>query len=193
MSNLTVSRLSGPAANSNQIVVPSGHHLIAPGHVLQVQVKRYDTPTTYTTGTSGVEFTDMRVSITPKSASSMILCIFQCHGEGGSTHDYIYRVFKNGATPTGTYAGFNNVAGNQYWSGIAQGMPYEPDYSTTPFTTSFHYHDFPGVTTPITYAPGMMNAAGSAYVWYLNRPVASTGTTNQEVGVSFSIAMEIGQ
>lgn len=193
MSNLTVSRLSGPAANSNQIVVPSGHSLIAPGHVLQVQVKRYDGQTTYTTGTTGVEMTDLRVTITPKSASSMILCIFQCHGEGGSTHNYLYRVYKNGAVPTGTYAGFNNVAGNQYWSGIAQALPYETDYNSTPFTQSFHYHDFPGVTTAITYAPGIMNADNASYTWYLNRTAGSTGTTSYEVGVSYSIAVEIGQ
>ena len=115
------------------------------------------------------------------------------HGEGASSHNYIFRVFKNGAVPTGTYAGFNNAAGDQHWSGIAMALPYETDYSSTPFTQNFMYYDFPGVTTPITYAPGVKESGGTSYVWYLNRTVGSTGTTNQENGVSLSIAWEIAQ
>ena len=182
MSNLTVSRLSGPAANSNQIVVPSGHHLIAPGHVLQVQVKRYDTPTSY----SGAEMTDLRVSITPKSASSMILCMFQLSGEV-NTYDNVFRIFKNGAVATGTYAGYNIYQGLQAWSGIAPAGVYETDFNSTGMVQTFFYHDFPGVTTALTYAPWVSAA------FYMNRTVGSTGTTNHETGVSYAFAMEIGQ
>lgn len=184
MSNLTVSRLTGPSANSNQIVVPSGHHLIAPGHIIQTVVKRYDTPVGYSDNT---EMTDLRVTITPKSASSMIWLMFQLSGEP-STYNEVLRIYRNGAIPTGTYAGYNNYQGLQTWSGIAVAGVYETDYSSTPLTQTVFYHDFPGVTTATTYAPGPY---GGAY--YINRCVASAGTTSYETGVSFSIAMEIGQ
>ncbi len=195
MSNLTVSGLSGTVSTNNQILVTNGHTLINPGSVIQCQVKRYDTATSYTTGTglNGVEMTDLRVSITPKRSNSLIICQFQVHGEGASSHNYIFRVFKNGSVPAGTYAGYNTAAGDQQWSGIAMALPYETDYSSTPFTQNFMYYDFPGSTSPITYAPGIKESGGVSYVWYLNRTVSSTGTTNQENGVSLSIAWEIAQ
>jgi hypothetical protein len=195
MSNLTVSGLSGTVSTNNQILVTNGHTLINPGSVIQCQVKRYDTATSYTTGTgvNGVEMTDLRVSITPKRSNSLIICQFQVHGEGASSHNYIFRVFKNGAVPSGTYAGYNTAAGDNQWSGIAMALPYESDYSSTPFTQNFMYYDYPGVTSAITYAPGIKESGGVSYVWYLNRTVSSTGTTNQENGVSLSIAWEIAQ
>jgi hypothetical protein len=137
--------------------------------------------------------TDLRVSITPKRASSLIVCQFQVHSEGASTHDYILRVFKNGAVPTGTYAGYNTAAGDQHWSGIAMPLPYETDYNSTPFTQNFMYYDFPNSTSTVTYAPGVKNTNGASYVYYVNRTVGSTGTTNYENGVSLSIAWEIAQ
>ena len=195
MSNLTVSRLSGTVSNNNQILVTNGHSLINPGSVIQCQVQRYDTATTYTTGTglNGVEMTDLRVSITPKRANSLIICQFQVHGEGASDHNYIFRVFKNGSVPAGTYAGYNIAAGDNHWSGVAMALPYEGDYSSTPFTQNFMYYDFPGSTSALTYAPGIKVSSATSYVWYLNRTVSSTGTTNQENGVSLSIAWEIAQ
>lgn len=195
MSNLTVSRLSGTVSNNNQILVTNGHSLISPGSVIQCKVTRYDTITSYTTGTSlsGVEMTDLRVSITPKRSNSLIICQFQIHGEGASTHNYIFRVFKNGSVPTGTYAGFNTAVGDQHWSGIAMALPYETDYDSTPFTQNFMYFDFPGVTTPITYAPGVKESAGTSYVWHLNKTVNASNSANYERGVSMSIAWEIAQ
>lgn len=40
MSELSVGQLKGLTANSNLITVPSGHKLVAPGHVVQVQEYR---------------------------------------------------------------------------------------------------------------------------------------------------------
>jgi len=50
------------------------------------------------------------------------------------------------------------------------------------------YFDFPSTTDLITYAPGVQNTAGTSYTWYLNRTVGSTGATNYENGVSYSMA-----
>jgi|688.fasta_scaffold59820_7 hypothetical protein len=195
MSNLTVSGLSGTVSNNNQILVTNGHSLISPGSIIQCKVTRYDTATTYTTGTglNGVELTDLRVSITPKRANSLIVCQFQIHGEGASSHNYIFRVFKNGSVPAGTYAGYNTVAGDQQWSGFAMALPYETDYDSTPFTQNFMYFDYPGVTSAITYAPGVKESGGVSYVWTLNRTVNASASANYERGVSLSIAWEIAQ
>jgi hypothetical protein len=193
MTVLTVGNIK--ALSGNTIVMPGGHSVISPGSVVQCVIKRYDTGTTYTTGNQigGVEFVDMRISIRPKRSNSMIMCSFQIFGEGGSTHDYVMTVFKNGAVPDGPYAGFNNQAGRQFWSGYAMPLPYESDYNSTPFTSTMRYFDFPKTIDLVTYAPGVQNTAGSNYTWYLNRTAGSTGTTNYENGVSYSMAWEIAQ
>ena len=151
--------------------------------------------TTYTTGTShdGVEFVDMRIAIKPKMLTSMIMCSFQMFGEGASTHDYVMTIFKNGAVPDGPYAGYNNQADKQFWSGYAMPLPYETDYNSTPFTSTMRYFDFPKTTDILTYAPGVKNTAGTSYTWFLNRTAGSTGTTSYENGVSYGMAWEIAQ
>ena len=200
MSTLRVMNLQN-ASGTGTITVPTGNSLTSAdaggiytrGQVMQVVVNRVDTKLAYSIGGSGNEFTDLRVSITPKFANSMILCTFQVHGEGSATHDYIMRVYKNGALPSGAYAGYNSVSGLVSYSGIASPMPYETDYSSTPFTQTMHYHDFPGNTSTTTYAPGVTDSAGTARTYYINRTVGSTGTSGHETGVSFSIAMEVAQ
>jgi hypothetical protein len=190
---LTVGNIK--ALSGNTIVMPAGHSIISPGSVIQCVITRYDAPTTYTTGNSlgGVEMTDLRVSIRPKRSNSMIMCTFQVFSEGASTHDYVMTVFKNGAVPDGPYAGFNNQAGRQFWSGYAMPLPYETDYNSTPFTSTMRYFDFPKTTDLITYAPGVQNTAGTSYTWFLNRTAGSVGTTSYENGASISMAWEIAQ
>jgi hypothetical protein len=194
MSTLVVSKLEAPLSSGNRITLAEGTSLILPGTVLQCQITRYDGLTTYATGTtaSGVEITALRVSITPKYATSMILCQFFAFGEGASTHDYLYNVYKDGAVPTGTYAGYNTTNGNQTYSGIAQALPYEGDYNSTPFGVSFYYHDFPGDTATHTYAPGIKDTYGTNRTWYVNKTVGAS-QAGYESGVSFSIAWEIAQ
>lgn len=183
------------AASGNVILMPVGHSVISQGSVIQVVTKRYDQGTTYTTGNQfgGVEFTDMRINIKPKRSNSMIICAFQLHGEGASTHDYNLTIFKNGAVPDGPYAGYNNQADRQFWSGYAMPLPYEGDYSSTPFTATVRYHDFPNTTDVVSYAPGVQNSAGTSYTWFLNRTVGSTGASGHENGVSYGMAWEIAQ
>jgi hypothetical protein len=195
MSKLVVSQLEAPLSSGNQITLAEGTKLILPGTVLQCKITRYDGLSSYATGTSasGVEITDLRVSITPQSATSMILCQFFCFGEGASTHNYLYNVYKDGSVPGGTYAGYNKTNGNQTYSAIAMAVPYEGDYNSTPFGTTFFYHDFPGDTNTHTYAPGIKESGGTNYTWYVNRTVGSTGSASYENGVSFSIAWEIAQ
>jgi hypothetical protein len=194
-SDISILNGTGFAISGNRVGQIGTDYGAFKGNVVQCRITRYDTRTSIATGTSvdGIEITALRVSITPKFASSMILCMFQLFGEGVSTHEYVMRVFKNGAIATGTYAGFNTDAGNQHWSGMAMALPYEGDYNSTPHQSVFYYHDFPNTTNAITYAPGIKDGNGSNYTYYINRPVGSTGQGSYEVGVSFSIAWEIAQ
>jgi hypothetical protein len=200
MSTLRVMNLQN-ASGTGTINVPTGNKLTSAdaggiytrGQVMQVVVNRVDAKLAYSVGASGNEFTDLRVSITPRFANSMILCTFQVHGEGSGTHDYIMRVYKNGALPSGAYAGYNNVSGLLPYSGIAMPLAYESDYNSTPFTQTMHYHDFPGSTSTLTYAPGVTESSGGSQTYYVNRTVGSTGTNGHETGVSFAIAMEVAQ
>lgn len=166
----------------------------APGTVVQVVTSRVDTQTTYSVAgnVNGSEITAMRVTITPKFANSLILIQWQLHGEGSATHDYVYNVWKNGAVATGTYAGYNTASGNTAYSGIAQALPYEGDYSSTPFTQHMQFIDYPGVTTAVTYGPGVKDSYSSARTWYFNRAL-SAPQNGYEVAVSFVTAWEIAQ
>ena len=200
---LVVQALSGQTGNLIEIKNNSGSviasfgptgQLIEPGTVLQTVVQRTDTLLSYATGANGVgaEFTNLRVSITPKFANSMILCMFQVHGEGALTHNYSYRIFKNGSEPSGTYAGYNNVSGDAIWSGFTQALPYESDYNSTPMTQTIRYHDFPNTTSTITYAPGILATGDGVSTYYVNRTAGAT-QAGYETGVSISIAMEVAQ
>lgn len=193
--NITVPSGLGIAVGGNVVGTIGSDYGAFRGNVVQCRITRYDTKTSVATGTSdGGEITGLRVSITPKFSNSMIICMFQIFGEGASSHNYIFRVFKNGSLPTGTYAGLNNETGNTNWSGIAMALPYESDHDSTPHQSVFYYHDFPGSTNAVTYAPAIKNTdGGGSYTYYVNRSVNSSQSNSYENGVSFSIAWEIAQ
>ena len=168
------------------------------GNVVQCRVTRYDAQTSGSTGTGndGAELTGMRVSITPKFSNSMILCQFQVHLEMNTAEwDAMFTVYRNSAVPTGTYAGFNTVVGNALWSGLAVTASYDGvnNASTTPYTQSFIYHDFPETLNTLTYAPGIKTSDPTAKTFYINRTTSSTGANSNECGVSFSTVWEIAQ
>ena len=123
--------------------------------------------------------------------------MFQVFGEGGpsnaSTHNFIMTVYKDAVVPSGSFSGFNREGGNAIWSGMAMALPYETDYNSTPHQSVYYYHDFPGSTNPITYAPGVKSTDGSSYTYFINRTAGSLGTSGYENGTSFSIAWEIAQ
>lgn len=198
-SNITVPNGMGIAVSGNKIGHIGSDFGAFKGNVVQCKITRYDVRTSVAFGTSvnGIELTGLRVSITPKFASSMILCQFQIFGEGAtSAHNNLLNVYKNGVVPTtGSYLGYNSEGGNTSWSGIAMAQPYDSadNNDSTPFTQSFIYHDFPNTTNTITYAPGIKDSNASNYSFYINRSGGSSGTGSYEVGVSYSTVWEIAQ
>lgn len=169
------------------------------GNVVQCKVTRYDAQISGSTGSGvdGVELTGMRVSITPRFSNSMIICQFQVHFEMSTSEwDAMFTVYRNGAVPTGTYAGFNTVIGNNNWSGLSISSYYDSSNNadSTPNTQSFMYHDFPSTTNTLTYAPGIKTSSPSTVkTFYINRTVSSLGSSSYEAGVCFSTVWEIAQ
>ena len=198
-SNITVPNGMGIAVSGNKIGHIGSDFGAFKGNVVQCKIMRYDTQASgSTTGdVNGAELTGMRVSITPKFSTSMILCQFQVHLEMNSAEwDAMFTVYRTGSVPTGTYAGFNTVIGNALWSGLAVTASYDGvnNASTTPYTQSFIYHDFPGTTNTLTYAPGIKTSDPTAKTFYINRTTSSsTGGNSNEMGVSFSTVWEIAQ
>ena len=196
--NITVPSGLGISVGNNKIGEIGTDYGAFKGNVVQCKVTRYDIQTSGSTGTGvdGAELTGMRVSITPKFSNSMILCQFQVHLEMNSAEwDAMFTVYRNGAVPTGTYAGFNTVVGNNYWSGLAVTASYDGvnNASSTPYTQSFIYHDFPATINTLTYAPGIKASDPGAKTFYINRTTGSTGGNSNECGVSFSTVWEIAQ
>jgi len=194
---------------SNTITIPTTKSLkgtdigsiSAPNSIVQCIIFRYDAQVSLTTGTgvAGIEITGMRTSITPKFANSMIYGMFQIHGEGSSgEHNLMFNIYRNGVVPTGTYAGFNTVTGNNIWSGISMCSPYDSaqNSASTPFTQTFFYHDFPATTTSVTYAPGVKSTDSTSRTFVINRCIDGTlglGGSGYEIGVSYCIIWEIAQ
>ena len=198
-SNITVPNGMGIAVSGNKIGHIGSDFGAFKGNVVQCRVTRYDVRTSVAFGTSanGVELTGLRVSITPKFSTSMIVCQFQIFGEGTTNaHNYLFNVYKNGSVPTtGSYLGYNSEGGNTSWSGIAMVQSYDSsgNSESTPSTRMFMYHDFPNTTNAIIYAPGIKDSNASNYNFYINRPVSSSGEGSYEVGVSYSTVWEIAQ
>jgi hypothetical protein len=163
------------------------------GAVLQTRLVRYDARPGWSAPGSGnsTAITSMRLSITPIYSNSLIICEWRLHGEAGS-HDQGFRVWKNGALVTGTYAGHNTDSGNNNHSFINSEW-YDTDDSSTPHSPSFLYYDFPGTTSAIYYDPACGAASGGARTYFQNRPVGSAGQNNHENGVSWGRITEIRQ
>ena len=197
--NIIVPSGIGINVSGNKIGTIGSDYGAFKGNVVQCKITRYDVRTSVAFGTSvnGVELTGLRVSITPKFNNSMILCQFQIFGEGTtSSHNYLFNVYKNGSVPTtGNYLGYNSEGGNTSWSGIAMVESYDSsaNSASTPDSKMFMYHDFPGTTNTLTYAPGIKDSNASNYTYYINRTASDPGSGSYEVGVSYSTVWEIAQ
>lgn len=197
-----ITKVDTLTSSGNTITIPTGRSLRGtdigsiyyPNAIIQTITSRYDAQVSLSTGTgtSGVEITGMKTSITPKFSNSMILCQFQVFHEPSSI-DNIFRVFKDGLLIDGFFPSYNKIVGNQHWSGISMVGYYEVEYTWTPTTTLFYYYDFPMTTSTISYSPAIKNSTGSNVTVTVNRSIGSTGASAYEVGVSYTTLWEIAQ
>jgi hypothetical protein len=164
------------------------------GAVLQCNMIRYDArPLVSAPGAvNGTALTQVRLSITPTYANSLIICEWYLAGECNS-HDQGFRVGKNGTVvTTAGYQGYNTDVGQVNHSFITSD-DYDANDSSTPNTAVIMYYDRPGSTAAVYYEPHVAAADGPARTWYFNRVVGSAGQGNHENPVSFGRIWEIKQ
>ena len=160
------------------------------GKILQVVTKRSDTRTVYS-GSNNYNIAELSTTITPISASSLLMIDMHVFYEG--QHDQIFRATKNGSVMTASgYEGYNSVAGNQRWSGLAAFL-YDQNTNSTPDHKAIRFFDAAGSTTSRTYGLDARVTDSTNDVFYMNRSQFNTGSDTVETGVSFVTIMEIAQ
>jgi hypothetical protein len=193
MSTLITDSLLATSASNWTINLPSGNYINAPGHVLQTQWVRTAIQTTYGVAVTGDGTTigALAITITPRSASSLLICSWMINYEVGENAGFL--VHKNGALiTTPGYQAYNNVVGNLRYSGVMNAM-YDADNSSTLSNGYMQYAVPSGSTATATYAPAVRGSGASALTLYLNRTVGSAGQDDFEVTVSTGVIMEIAQ
>ena len=193
MSELAVGQLKGLTINSNTITIPPGHHLYAPGSVVQVQTVRSDARVTMTAAASGngLTISQLSIPITPKFANSKL--IFQWVIQGEIHHDALFLVHKNGSLITNAgETGYNAESGNVRWSGYSPSS-YDNNQDSTPATYTIQYFATAGSKNLATFSPAVKASSGTAHTFSLNRVLGSAGQDAYETMVSTGIVWEIAQ
>lgn len=176
--------------SASHIPLDAGHVMRARGVPVQMQYKRTDAKTTYAFST-GTAITDLNLTITPKYSGSLLVMQWQIFCEAGN--DTIFRIFRNGSLITDNYyQGYNYLAGDQTWSGVAN-VIYDRDNSTTPWQYFIQHAVLSTSTSAVTFAPAVKQTGGGSDTFYLNRSVSGTGQDDWENGVSTGTIMEIYQ
>lgn len=193
MSNLTVSTLTAANPTTNIITLAAGDTIYSPGSVVQTVYTRADAQSTYSSATTGdgTTITDLNISITPKSANSMLLMQWMLNGE--IVNDNVFLIHQDGVLITQSgYQGYNTVSGNVRYSGYV-GAAYDVDTNSTASNLFIQYMIPAGSTSPRTYAPAVRSSTATAATLYLNRTVVAPGAANSEVMVSSGVIWEIAQ
>ena len=151
--------------------------------VLQVISGTPKTDTFTTTSGSYVDVTGLSVTITPTSATSTILVLFQVNGsqEVGAGRAYLKLLRNSTVIDAGDVAGSRTPALGGF-SAIDQSI------TSTPVSGSFL--DSPATTSSTTYKIQVAMAAGSGTA-YINRTMQDADNANQIRMASTIIVMEI--
>lgn len=190
MSALTVSEIISPTGVFN---IPSSTVFKYKGWIGSSAYVTTDSRATYSAPASGngTTVTDLNLTITPKSADSLILLTWMINGE--AVYNTTWTIHQNGSLiTTSGYEAYNRLVGNSRWSGVITSM-YDRNDSSTPSNLFIQFAVPAGSTSSRTYAPAIRSSNGTAYTLYLNRPISSTGADDYEVSVSNGVALEIYQ
>jgi hypothetical protein len=172
---LTLPTTSGTVALTSQIPTSTGK-------VLQV-VSTVKTDTFITSSSSFVDVTGLSVTITPTSATSTILVLFQVNGsqEVGAARASLRLVRGSTVINAGAVAGSRTPALGGF-SSSDQSIP------SAPISGSFL--DSPATTSSTTYKIQAVMPAGSGDV-YINRTMQDSDNANQIRMASTITVMEI--
>lgn len=183
MGTLTTSNIN-PVSGSGLISLGS-NVLMTEGQIVQTQYVRTDVRTTYSapnTG-NGTEITQLRVFITPRSATSWLWIRYVVHYE--MHHDTVFLVQENGGL-----IGYNTERGNIRHSGILTPL-YDNDYNSTPQNSTINWFVKAAYTGQRYYSLAVRSSSGGNYTFALNRSLGSTGQNDYETGISYGIVREI--
>lgn len=193
MSTLRADTLMSSAMNNWSIDLAANSYIFQPGRVLQTQWRRSNVQTTYAGAASGngTTISELAISITPRSASSLLICSWMIVHEINTNSVFV--MHRDGALiTTSGYEGYNSVTGNLRYSGVAGAM-YDNNDSSTPSHVYIQYAVPATVTTSTTIAPAIRASGATAVTLYLNRSVANAGADDVEIGVSMGVIWEIAQ
>lgn len=189
-SELQVTTIRGvpTGANANQIVVPTGQTLHAPGHVIQVQQTYYQTQVTYSSNAAFNNVPELNCIITPKFATSKILvtinfnysCSTQGCGHGLALDREIGGVNSAdiargvGGTTVDVWVGLDNNYGQQNSGGIV-------------LNACGNFLDSPNTTSAITYKPKVYIINGAS-------PIKMNRSNSGQIGAASTLTLtEIAQ
>lgn len=164
-----------------------------PDSIVQVKYIRTDTQTTYAANNSGngTTVTALNLTITPKYSNSLLLMQWMINGE--MHQDTVFLIHRDGSlVTTSTYEGYNNVSGNQRWSGMMTGF-YDQNEDSTPSNWFFQYLMPASSTTSTTFAPAVRSSSGGGYTLALNRTLNGAAQDAYERMVSTGTIWEIAQ
>jgi hypothetical protein len=160
-------------------------------NLIQTVYLRYDGKTAYSfagAGGGATNISDLNTTITPRLASNRILVNFCPSYE--VVQDTVFKLYRSiGGGADVDIA--TNVNDANYWSGWTH-PGYDADNSTTPRTASLWFLDSPNTTSAVTYKLMIQSSGSGGTNFNLNRTISSTGTTNQENGISQVFLQEIG-
>lgn len=149
MSKLSVGSLEGLPINNNEITVPSGHKLYAPGHIVQLVTSTSITSTTVaTTSWTQVGGSALSISITPKFTNSQIFILANIGLYSPNGGNGYIGIFRGGGAVNLGEAGYY-----QYQAG-------EFNYG------SFTLTDYPNTTLATTYS--VYGRGGTTASWFVN-------------------------
>jgi hypothetical protein len=181
-----------PLEQPSQLRVTSGVALTSPTGIVQCVTKRSDTRAIIQAPNTNrpQPLDDLGLTITPRSADSMLMMRWMLSGEGHYDTSFVV-TRENSVIYTPDYQSFNEQAGYQRWSGIASPWYDVNDQNSTP-TVIFVQYMVPALDTTIrTYYPAIKSSSGTNYTWAQNCALGSVGADNFEVSVSAGWIWEI--
>lgn len=160
------------------------------GSILQVQYTQFTgTNTVSVTADTEALVTDLAVSITPVSTSSILkveAMVCGEHGTASNVYNSVWYFDRSGTKVAAPQVGSNRRVGIAITNTV--GIP-ATDAASTPEMVNYSYFDTPATTSAITYTVALLVAANET--WHLNKTATDSDTTSYERGTSYICVTEI--
>jgi len=180
--------LSVPSTAGTLVTSSNISSFTSSGSVKQIKFTQFTgTSTKGFSAETGGTISELAVSITPTSSSSIIrIDAMVCgeHGVSSNNFNGVWYFDRNGTKLSAPAAGNRQVG-----IAIATNLSYEATNAhSTAEMVNYAYFDTPNTTSQITYTVAFQPRL--AETWYLNRNVSNTDTSSYERGTSYICAME---